>query len=501
MDIGFAPDRSAAEDFSLIVFVGAGGELSGPAAAVDERTGGQVSRAIKAARFDGKAKRVLELLAPAGLAAPRLLLAGIGEAAKADRRLFEDLGGEAAARLGTTAPAVAADFSDMADLGVPLAEAAAHFAHGFELRSWRFDRYRTKLKDEQKGSVERLVLVGAGAAAPPLVERLRRIADGVAFTRELVTEPANVLYPESFVERCRERMAPLGIVIRVLDEVEMAALGMGALLGVAQGSVRRPRLLVMEWNGTGDASAVPLVLVGKGVTFDSGGISIKPAAGMEDMKWDMGGAALVAGSLVALAGRRARMRVVGACGLVENMPDGGAQRPGDVVKTMSGQTVEVINTDAEGRLVLADVLTFVQREYKPRVVIDFATLTGAIIISLAHEYAGLFANSDDLAARLGAAGQASGDRLWRQPLSEPGGPFDQMIDSPIADMKNVGERAGGSITAAQFLQRFIDDGVEWAHIDIAGTVWRTKPGPLHDKGATGFGPRLVEQLVATHFEL
>jgi len=315
-----------------------------------------------------------------------------------------------------------------------------------------------------------------------------------------VTEPANILYPESFVARARATLEPLDVRVRVLDETEMAALGMGALLGVAQGSARPPRLLVLEWNGTGRADAPPLALIGKGVTFDSGGISIKPAAGMEDMKWDMGGAAAVVGAMAAIAARGAKAHVVGACGLVENMPDGRAQRPGDVVKTMSGQTVEVINTDAEGRLVLCDVITFVQREYKPKAMIDFATLTGAIIVSLAHEHAGLFTNSDSLADWLMAAGRATGETLWRQPLSEPGGPYDRMIDSAIADMKNVGERWGGSITAAQFLQRFVDEGVEWAHVDIAGTVWRPKAGPLHDKGATGFGPRLVDQLVASHFE-
>ena len=288
--------------------------------------------------------------------------------------------------------------------------------------------------------------------------------------------------------------------IVVLDDQQMKALGMGSLLGVGQGSVRRERIIAMEWNGIGDGAPAPLVIVGKGVTFDTGGISIKPAPGMEDMKWDMGGAGAVAGAMVALAGRKAKAHVVGICGLVENMPDGNAQRPGDIVTSMSGQTIEVLNTDAEGRLVLCDVFTWAQQQYKPKVMLDFATLTGAIIISLAHHYAGVFSNSDDLWHKLDTAGAAVNDLVWRQPLSEPGGHYDQIIDSPIADMKNLGTREGGSITAAQFLQRFVEDGVEWAHIDIAGAVWRPKSGPLHDKGATGFGVRLVDRYVANTLE-
>jgi len=318
----------------------------------------------------------------------------------------------------------------------------------------------------------------------------------VDFTKELVTEPGNAVYPESFVEKCRNRMADTGIGLRVLDESEMEALGMGALLGVAQGSARKPRLLVMEWKG-GQAGERPFALVGKGVTFDSGGISIKPAGGMEDMKWDMGGAGAVAGAMLALAKRKAKANVVGLCGLVENMPDGKAQRPGDVVKSMSGQTIEIINTDAEGRLVLCDVLTFAQREFDPCAIIDLATLTGAIIVSLGHEYAGMFSNDDDLAKKIDGAGEHSSDKVWRFPL---GPAYDKLLDSPIADMKNAGARFGGSITAAQFLQRFIDKGRVWAHLDIAGMVWADKPGATWDKGATGFGVRLLDRFVRDNLE-
>jgi leucyl aminopeptidase len=276
----------------------------------------------------------------------------------------------------------------------------------------------------------------------------------------------------------------------------MAKLGMGALLGVAQGSVRKPRLLVMEWHG-GKPGDKPTAFVGKGVTFDTGGISLKPPAGMEDMKWDMGGAGAVTGAMLALAGRKAKANVVAVCGLVENMPDGNAQRPGDVVTTMSGQTVEVINTDAEGRLVLCDAITWTQKEFSPAAVIDLATLTGAMIISLGHEHGGLFSNDDELAGKLLAAGQASGDKLWRFPL---GPAYDKLINSPIADMKNVGPREGGSITAAQFIQRYVDKGTPWAHLDIAGMVWDNKPGQTWDKGATGFGVRVLDRFVRDNLE-
>jgi leucyl aminopeptidase len=339
-------------------------------------------------------------------------------------------------------------------------------------------------------------VVGAPADASGLWGSYQAIADGVALTKELVTEPANIIYPESFVERC-EHLKDLGVEITVLDDKQMADLGMGALLGVAQGSRRPARMLVMKWDGTGGTQTRPLAFVGKGVTFDTGGISIKPAAGMEDMKWDMGGAGAVAGAMKALAGRKAKAHVIGVCGLVENMPDGNAQRPGDIVTSMSGQTIEVLNTDAEGRLVLCDALHWVQEKHNPEYVVDLATLTGAIIVSLGSEHAGLFSNSDELSDKLLAAGKASGDLLWRFPLSKA---YDKLIDSPIADMKNIGAKGAGSITAAQFLGRFIKDGVKWAHLDIAGTVWADKAGPVWDKGATGFGVRLLDRFVADNFE-
>ncbi len=447
-----------------------------------------------AARFTGKAGQTHEAFVAADGGVKRLALAGTGRAdADSDRTAnLEKAGAALTARYLTSGEtALAIDFTGS---GLTGAEAAS-VLFGARLRGWRHDVYRTKLPDDQKPSLAEIVAVAAPEGTAAAWESESALAQGIEFTRELVAEPANVIYPESFVERCKARLEGTGVEVLVLGVKEMTELGMGALLGVAQGSVREPKLLAMRWKGA--AAAQPTAFVGKGVTFDTGGISIKPAAGMEDMKWDMGGAGAVAGTMLALALRKAKADVIGVCGLVENMPDGNAQRPGDVVTTMSGQTVEVINTDAEGRLVLCDALTWVQKEYAPKTIIDLATLTGAIIISLGNEYGGMFTNDDGLAAKLDAAGKATGDKLWRFPL---GAAYDKLIDSPIADMKNVGPRYGGSITAAQFLQRYIDKGVAWAHLDIAGMVWADKPGQTWDKGATGYGVRLLDQYVRAVLE-
>jgi len=451
-----------------------------------------LAAAAKASRFTGKAGQVFEGFAERGGQVVRVALAGAGAAGEDRNGALEKAGAGLTAKYLTSGETKMA--LDLSGAGLSAADAAAVLL-GARLRGWRLDTYRTMLKEEQKPTLAEIVAVGAPAGTEAAWAAESAVADGVEFTRELVTEPANVIYPESFVARSRERFAGTGLELRVLDEAEMAALGMGALLGVAQGSHRAPRLLAAVWRGAGEAPFT--AFVGKGVTFDTGGISIKPAAGMEDMKWDMGGAGAVAGTMLALARRGAKANVVGVVGLVENMPDGKAQRPGDVVTTLSGQTVEVINTDAEGRLVLCDVLTWVQREFKPAAIVDLATLTGAIIVSLGHEQAGMFTNDDALAAALDAAGKASGDKLWRFPL---GPAYDKLIDSPIADMKNVGPRYGGSITAAQFLQRYIDKGTPWAHLDIAGTVWTDKPGPTWDKGASGFGVRLLDRYVRDRLE-
>ena len=447
-----------------------------------------VHATAKLARFEAAAGQSFLLINEEGGKLVRIILVGVADGEAGD---YQKAGGDIVAKVQTSgAKHIAIHGANLS------AKAAAEAAYGATLRNWRMDKYRTKLADTAKPTVETLTVAGAPADANALWPSYHAIAEGVALTKELVTEPANIIYPESFVERCKH-LAELGVEISVLDDKDMAALGMGALLGVAQGSRRPARLLVMKWDGTGGSQERPVALVGKGVTFDTGGISIKPAAGMEDMKWDMGGAGAVAGAMKALAGRKAKAYVVGVCGLVENMPDGNAQRPGDIVTSMSGQTIEVLNTDAEGRLVLCDALHWVQEKYNPEYVVDLATLTGAIIVSLGSEYAGLFSNSDELADKLTAAGKASGDPLWRFPLSKA---YDKMIDSPIADMKNIGGKGAGSITAAQFLGRFIKDGVKWAHLDIAGTVWADKAGPVWDKGATGFGVRLLDRFVADNFE-
>ena len=453
-----------------------------------------VIEGARASRFTGKAGTLHEAFVERGGAVVRLALAGAGEARAKDRiAALERAGAALTARfIASGETTLAIDFTGTSLSAVEVAAVLL----GARLRGWRYDVYRTRLPEDQKASLASIRAVGTPEGTQAAWEVEAALADGVEFTRELVTEPANIIYPESFVERVKARAAGTGLGLRVLDEKEMAALGMGSLLGVAQGSVRKPRLLVMEWKG-GAAGEKPTAFVGKGVTFDTGGISLKAPAGMEDMKWDMGGAGAVAGALLALALRKAKANVVGICGLVENMPDGNAQRPGDVVTSMSGQTIEVINTDAEGRLVLCDAITWTQKEFAPAAVIDLATLTGAMVISLGHEQAGMFANDDDLAARLQAAGEISGDKLWRMPL---GPAYDKLIDSPIADMKNVGPREGGSITAAQFIQRFVDKGTPWAHLDIAGTVWAGKPGQTWDKGATGFGVRVLDRFVRDNLE-
>jgi leucyl aminopeptidase len=489
MQIRFAESRPKG-DYALVLPV-AGKDRAALGALGPSRQA--VSTALDRQRFEGDASSASEQFIDDNGGVRRLLIVGTG-AGSSPLEAAEKLGGTAASRLQTSGEKTAV--IDLTGRGYD-ADAGARVGLGAALRSWRYDRYRTRLKDNQKPTLEEIVIVGGGAGAAKRYEqRWAPVVEGVSLTRELVTEPANVIYPESFVERARAAIKGTGLEVEVLDRAAMEKLGMGALLGVAQGSVREARLLVLKWNGRGKGGQ-PTAFVGKGVTFDTGGISIKPAAGMEAMKWDMGGAGAVVGALKALALRNAKANIVGICGLVENMPGGNAQRPGDVVTTMSGQTVEVINTDAEGRLVLADAITYVQRKFKPSTIIDLATLTGAILVSLGHEWAGLFSNNEELAGKLQRAGEESGDKLWRMPLAES---FDRLIDSPIADMKNVGPREGGSITAAQFIQRFVDDGVKWAHIDMAGKAWSDKTSATYDKGATGFGVRLLDQYVADVLE-
>ena len=483
----------------LVVGVLSGRTLLATGERVDKATKGALTRAMNASRFKGEKGQTLAVVAPGGVGANQVVLVGLGEADRFDDLAAQAFGGavyKAVAGTGDKSAVVAVDPVKGSKLSA--SDAAANVAYGALLASYRFDKYRTKEKADAKPSLTTLNVASRDSAdARKKFAPLAKIADGVFFTRDLVSEPANVIYPVSLAQQARS-LTKLGVTVQVLDEKQMAKLGMGALLGVAQGSAHKPRLVVMRWNGArGARNKQPIAFVGKGVTFDSGGISIKPAANMEDMKWDMGGSGVVIGLMKALAGRKAKVNAVGVVGLVENMPSATAQRPGDVVKTMSGQTVEVINTDAEGRLVLADAMWYCQDRFKPHTLIDLATLTGAIIVWLGMENAGLFANDDEISDRLTAAGKSVGEPVWRMPLGDA---YDKLINSDIADMKNVGGRWGGSITAAQFLQRFIRDGVKWAHLDIAGVTWSSSDKPTVPKGGTAFGVRLLDRLVADNYE-
>jgi leucyl aminopeptidase len=454
-----------------------------------------VRRAASADRFTGKMASVLDIIAPSGLSATRLVVVGIGKERDLKDRDLLRLGGVAAGRIPNAAAqaTIVAEFAD----GALKAEQIADLALGARLRTYTFDRYKTKRKEDDEGRPSKVELnfaCGSPSAAEKAWSRKTGIADGVVLARDLINEPANVLYPGEFARRT-SALRRLGVGVEVLDVPAMKKLGMGALVGVGQGSAHDSRLVVMRWNG-GKRGTDPVAFIGKGVCFDTGGISIKPAQGMEDMKGDMAGAACVVGLMHALATRKAKANVVGAIGLVENMPDGKAQRPGDIVTTMSGQTIEVINTDAEGRLVLADVLYYVNKRFKPKFMIDLATLTGAIMVALGQEYAGLFSNDDKLAERLAKAGEATGERVWRMPL---GPEYDKIIDSKFADMKNTGGRWAGSITAAQLLQRFVGK-TPWAHLDIAGTALSSPQTDINKSWSAGWGVRLLDRLVQDHYE-
>ncbi len=486
MKIDFADTRPA--DATAIAFPVAKGaivDLTLPG--FDSAATDLVRAAAAGHRFEGEAGTSAEAFVPGGI---RVLLLGVGDG---DAAGYERAGGALTATL-----LVSGATSGVIDLSQSNADAtaAARLAGGALQRAWRYDTYRTKLADKAKPTLDAITVVGAPKDTDAAWTDQAAVSAGLDLTRTLVTLPPNILYPESFVELVRKQVEGLGLEITVLDEAAMSDLGMGALLGVSQGSRREARVLALKWNGAGEGDPA-VALVGKGVTFDAGGISIKGAAGMEDMKWDMGGAGAVAGAMKAIAQRKAKANVIGVCGLVENMPDGAAMRPSDVVTSMSGQTIEVINTDAEGRLVLCDCIAWVQKTHNVKTIVDLATLTGAMIVALGNEHGGLFSNDDGLADQLLAAGIATGDKLWRFPLADA---YNKLLDSQIADMKNVGPRGAGSITAAQFIQRFVADGVKWAHLDIAGMVWSDKDGPTYAKGATGYGVRMLDRFVADNFE-
>jgi leucyl aminopeptidase len=491
LKLGFTPFATPAKGV-LVVFCEEGVKFGSAARKLLEPSGDLVTRAAEADRFKGKNGATLDLLAPSGLDVSRLIVIGVGKARDLKAEDFVKLGGVAMGKI----PGAATQATIVTDLpGAIKPERVADLALGVQLRAYTFDRYKTKRKDDEKAAeVAVSIAVGGVSAVEKAYAARSAVASGVLIARDLVNEPANVLYPEEFARRAGN-LKKLGVAVEVLDVKEMKKLGMNALVGVGLGSQHESRTVIMRWNGDKRGSA-PVAFIGKGVCFDTGGISIKPAAGMEDMKGDMAGAACVVGLMHALAARKAKVNAIGAIGIVENMPDGRAQRPGDIVTTMSGQTIEIINTDAEGRLVLSDVLHYVNKRFKPKFMVDLATLTGAIIVALGQEYAGLFANDDKLADRLVKVGNETGERVWRMPLAPE---FDKMIDSKFADMKNTGGRYGGAITAAQLLQRFVDK-TPWAHLDIAGTAMGSPQTEINRSWGSGFGVRLLDRLVAEYYE-
>lgn len=493
VEISFAARGPRSKEGLAVLLAAGGAKFGNPAGEVDP--GKVVEKAARIAGFTGKALGTLDVLAPGGSPFDRILALGVGEPSAVNALSWLKLGGAIQGQVKkSTAVTIYLDAPGF-EIG---SSAAAGVALGMLLRAYRFDRYRTKKDENENGdepkSIAVTIVTAAAAAAKKAFADAEAVAAGVTLARDLVNEPANKLGPVEFAAKVRE-LSSLGVEVEVLTEKEMKKLGMGALLGVAQGSARPPRLVVMRWNG-GKAKDKPVAFIGKGVVFDSGGLSIKPAQGMEDMKGDMGGAAAVTGLLHTLAARKAKVNAVGVIGCVENMVDGTAQRPGDIVTSMSGQTIEVLNTDAEGRLVLADALWYANDRFQPRFMVNLATLTGAIMVALGQQHAGLFSNNDELAGRLVEAGASTGEKLWRMPL---GAEYDKLIDSKNADMKNIGGRNGGAITAAQFLQRFVKE-TPWAHLDIAGTAMGSPSSEINQSWGSGFGVRLLDQLVRDHYE-
>ena len=454
-----------------------------------------LAASLAAANFSGEKEQIAQILGLAGY--HRLVVFGLGEISALDEAALKRCGAKLYAALAKNNDAkIHIDFGPLA----AQSQQVALFLQGMLMRAYRFEKYRTTIAQDKQVKLASINAQVKDASACSAAFTLACAQEkGISLCKDLVNEPANKLTPLIYAQRIKEAFAGSEVSISVLEQEKLEELGMGALLGVAQGSVNPPAVVVMEYKGNKkDPNAKPLALVGKGVTFDTGGISLKPPAGMWDMKWDMGGSAITCGAMMALSARKAQVNLVGIVGLVENMPDGNAQRPGDIVTSMSGQTIEVLNTDAEGRLVLADVMTYVQREYDPVSMIDFATLTGAILIALGSQNAGLFSNDDALADALLQAGKQTGDHLWRMPIGED---YNRLLNCDIADIKNISSgREAGATTAACFLERFVDQGRSWAHLDVAGVVHSQKELPLSGKGATGYGVQLIDTFVKNRFE-
>ena len=501
-EIVFEP-LSADLEPTVVVLAGDDIALASRARELDQKSGGALTKAAEAAQYKGRKKSTLEVLAPPRLGGVnRAILLGTGKGSDLKENDWVLLGGTAAAAIGARKVKSASFIVEAPESGgTKPAELAALLAFGANLRHYEFSKYLTKTAkpDDDAGEADGLKKLVIHCPDPDKARnayaRYAAVANGTMTARDLVNEPANALGPVEFADRVKE-LESTGLEVEILDEAQLADLKMGSLLAVAQGSVRPARVAILQWHGAKSKRAKPIMLVGKGVVFDTGGISIKPAAGMEDMKGDMGGAAAVVGAMQALAERKANANIIGIIGLVENMPSGTAIRPGDIVRAHSGQTIEILNTDAEGRLVLVDLISYVQERFKPAFMIDLATLTGAIIVALAQEHAGLFSNNDELADRLAAAGRSTGEKVWRMPLAPE---YDKLIDSRFADMKNTGGRHGGSITAAQFLQRYVKD-TPWAHLDIAGTGMNAPQTETNKSWASGWGVRLLDQLVRDHYE-
>lgn len=510
LEITFAP-LSSSPEATAVAFAAHDLALGGTAEALNHRSGSLISKAADAASFKGKGKTSFELLAPAKLDIQRLLIVGVGKADIHSEHDWAELGGYTLGQITARKTTSASLIAEISGAHTKPEVVAANLAYGALLRHYSFKKYLTKKTSDdskengngagepsgQKDGIQTLVIHCADPAkAATAFEAKRALANGIAIARDLVNEPANALGPVEFADRVKE-LERVGLEVEILDEAQLKELKMDTLLAVAVGSVRPARVAIMQWHGAKSKRAKPLCFVGKGVVFDTGGISMKPAAGMEDMKGDMGGAACVTGLMVALAERKAPVNAVGLIGIVENMPSGAATRPGDIVTSMSGQTVEILNTDAEGRLVLADVIWYAQERFKPRFVIDLATLTGAIMIALGKEYAGLFCNDDKLAEQLTAASKATGEKVWRMPLDKA---FQKMIDSKNADVKNIGGRWAGACTAAAFIERFVKKDMPWAHIDLAGTAMDAPRSEINTSWGSGWGVQLLDKLVADHFE-
>ncbi|MBT6202933.1 MAG: leucyl aminopeptidase [Rhodospirillaceae bacterium] len=491
MNITFVENAPQTADV-LVAGVTAEGCVAATTASLEDAAQAVLSRLAQNTRFKGAANDLIEIAAPEGLGAERLCLIGLGDPTTLDSHAWERLGGTLAAACDGTETSLTIAIAPPA--GNP--SALADFAMGLRLRGYRHDRFRTTPREDDAGAIKTVTVHDPdGSARDTWESNHAHIAAGVVWARDLFAEPANCLWPETFVQEATALEA-FGVTLEAHGPDELRAMGAGAMLAVAQGSINEPRLAVLRWNGADDKNEAPLVFVGKGMTFDSGGLSLKPAKGMEEMKGDMAGAAAVTGAMRALAGRKARVNVVGILGLAENMPGANAYRPGDVVKTMAGWTVEVIDTDAEGRMVLADALWFAARKFKPRLMVDLATLTYAIMAGLGLIYTGMYATDDALADELVAASAASGEKLWRMPLDED---YEANLGSEIADLRQIAPDSefADCAHAAQFLSRFADQR-PWAHLDIAGNEMAYDDKPLCPKGPTGVGVRLLDALARDH---